>query len=53
LEIKAPGKFRIVMQFHSIPGAFNFDGRNLKPTLIREAKEVGRYYLQTLADDPP
>lgn len=38
---KAPGKFRIVPQFHSVPSSFNFDGAPLKPVLTREAKERG------------
>jgi succinate dehydrogenase/fumarate reductase flavoprotein subunit len=36
-----PGKFRVVTQFHSIPTSFNFDGRNLKLQLTREAKRRG------------
>lgn len=37
----APGKFRIVEQFHSVPAAFNMDGAPLKPTLTKEAKKRG------------
>jgi succinate dehydrogenase/fumarate reductase flavoprotein subunit len=40
-DSKAPGKFRIVEQFHSVPAAFNMDGAPLKPTLTREAKRRG------------
>jgi succinate dehydrogenase/fumarate reductase flavoprotein subunit len=40
-DSKAPGKFRIVDQFHSVPAAFNFDGAPLKPTLTKEAKRRG------------
>jgi succinate dehydrogenase/fumarate reductase flavoprotein subunit len=40
-DSKAPGKFRIVDQFTSVPSAFNFDGKPLKPTLTREAKRRG------------
>jgi succinate dehydrogenase/fumarate reductase flavoprotein subunit len=36
-----PGKFRIVSQFHSVPTTFNFDGRDLKPLLTKEAKKRG------------
>ena len=36
-----PGKFRIVPQFHSVPSSFNFDGRDLKPKLTKEAKSRG------------
>ena len=36
-----PGKFRIVPQFHSVPTTFNFDGRDLKPVLTKEAKKRG------------
>ena len=36
-----PGKFRIVHQFHSVPTTFNFDGRDLKPKLTKEAKKRG------------
>ena len=40
-DSKAPGKFRVVDQFHSVPAAFNFDGEPLKPTLTREAENEG------------
>ncbi len=40
-ESKAPGKFRIVPQFHSVPTSFNFDGAPLKPVLTKEAKRRG------------
>jgi succinate dehydrogenase/fumarate reductase flavoprotein subunit len=36
-----PGKFRIVTQFHSVPTSFNFDGRELKLRLTREARKRG------------
>ena len=40
-DSKAPGKFRIVPQFHSVPTSFNFDGAPLKPKLTKEAKKRG------------
>jgi succinate dehydrogenase/fumarate reductase flavoprotein subunit len=40
-ESTLPGKFRIVHQFHSVPTTFNFDGRDLKPVLTKEAKKRG------------
>jgi len=40
-DSRAPGKFRVVEQFHSVPASFNFDGVPLKPTLTREAKKRG------------
>ena len=40
-DSKAPGKFRVVDQFHSVPAAFNFDGVPLKPTLTKEARRRG------------
>ncbi len=40
-DSEAPGKFRVVMQFTSVPSAFNFDGKLLKPTLTREARKRG------------
>jgi len=40
-DSKVPGKFRIVHQFHSVPSTFNFDGRDLKVKLTREAKRRG------------
>ncbi len=40
-DSKAPGKFRIVAQFHSVPASFNFDGEPLKPKLTQEAKKRG------------
>jgi succinate dehydrogenase/fumarate reductase flavoprotein subunit len=36
-----PGKFRVVHQFHSVPTTFNFDGRDLKPVLTKEARKRG------------
>ncbi|RJR43238.1 MAG: FAD-dependent oxidoreductase [Desulfobacteraceae bacterium] len=38
---KAPGNFRIVPQFHSVPTSFNFDGAPLKRVLTREVKKRG------------
>jgi succinate dehydrogenase/fumarate reductase flavoprotein subunit len=35
----APGGFRLVEQFHSVPTTFNFDGAPLKTTLTREARK--------------
>ena len=40
-DSKAPGKFRIVPQFHSVPTSFNFDGKPLKTKLTAEAKRRG------------
>jgi len=40
-DSKAPGKFRIVPQFHSVPTSFNFDGGPLKPVLTEEAEKRG------------
>jgi len=40
-DSKVPGNFRIVPQFHSVPTTFNFDGRDLKPVLTKEAKKRG------------
>jgi succinate dehydrogenase/fumarate reductase flavoprotein subunit len=40
-DSKAPGKFRIVRQFHSVPTTWNFDGVDLKIKLTREAKRRG------------
>jgi succinate dehydrogenase/fumarate reductase flavoprotein subunit len=38
-DSKAPGKFRIVPQFHSVPTSFNFDGAPLKRVLTREVRK--------------
>jgi succinate dehydrogenase/fumarate reductase flavoprotein subunit len=43
-----PGNFRIVSQFHSVPTTFNFDGRDLKPVLTKEAKKRGVTILNRL-----
>lgn len=40
-DSKAPGGFRIVPQFHSVPTSFNFDGAPLKAVLTKEAKKRG------------
>ncbi len=40
-DSKAPGKFRIVTQFHSVPTTFNFDGVDVKVKLTKEAKKRG------------
>ena len=40
-DSKAPGKFRVVTQFHSAPTTLNFDGRDLKIHLTREARKRG------------
>ena len=40
-DSKAPGKFRVVTQFHSAPTTLNFDGRDLKLKLTREARKRG------------
>jgi succinate dehydrogenase/fumarate reductase flavoprotein subunit len=40
-DSRAPGKFRVVTQFHSAPTTLNFDGRDLKPVLTGEAKKRG------------
>ena len=38
---KAPGNFRIVPQFHSVPTSFNFDGAPLKRVLTKEVRKRG------------
>ncbi len=40
-DSKVPGNFRVVHQFHSEPSAFNFDGRQVKVNLTKEAKKRG------------
>ena len=40
-DSKAPGKFRVVTQFHSVPSTLNFDGRDLKVHLTKEARKRG------------
>jgi succinate dehydrogenase/fumarate reductase flavoprotein subunit len=40
-DSKAPGKFRVVTQFHSAPTTLNFDGRDLKVNLTKEARKRG------------
>jgi len=40
-DSKIPGNFRVVHQFHSEPSAFNFDGRDVKVNLTKEAKRRG------------
>jgi succinate dehydrogenase/fumarate reductase flavoprotein subunit len=40
-DSKAPGKFRVVTQFHSAPTTLNFDGRDLKVLLTRAARNRG------------
>lgn len=40
-DSNASGKFRIVHQFHSMPTTFNFDGRELKTVLTKEARRRG------------
>ncbi len=40
-DSKLPGQFRVVPQFHSVPTSFNFDGRDLKILLTKEAKKRG------------
>jgi succinate dehydrogenase/fumarate reductase flavoprotein subunit len=40
-DSKAPGNFRVVTQFHSAPTTLNFDGRDLKLKLTREARKRG------------
>jgi succinate dehydrogenase/fumarate reductase flavoprotein subunit len=40
-DSKAPGHFRIVPQFHSVPSSFNFDGVPLKRVLTREVRKRG------------
>ena len=47
-DSKAPGKFRIVDQFHSVPAAFNFDGKPLKVKLTAEAKRRGVQILNRI-----
>ena len=38
-DSKLPGQFRVVSQFHSVPTTFNFDGRDVKVQLTKEAKK--------------
>jgi len=40
-DSKLPGKFRVVTQFHSVPSTLNFDGRDVKIHLTREARKRG------------
>jgi succinate dehydrogenase/fumarate reductase flavoprotein subunit len=40
-DSKLPGQFRVVSQFHSVPTTFNFDGRDVKVQLTKEAKKRG------------
>jgi len=40
-DSKVPGKFRVVYQYFSVPGSFNFDGVPLKPKLTAEMKKRG------------
>lgn len=40
-DSKIPGRFRIVPQFHSVPSSWNFDGREIKQKLTKEAKKRG------------
>jgi succinate dehydrogenase/fumarate reductase flavoprotein subunit len=40
-DSEAPGKFRIVTQFHSVPTTFNFDGVDVKIKLTKEARKRG------------
>jgi succinate dehydrogenase/fumarate reductase flavoprotein subunit len=38
-DSKLPGQFRVVPQFHSVPTSFNFEGRDLKVLLTKEARK--------------
>ncbi len=38
-DSKLPGQFRVVSQFHSVPTTFNFEGRDVKVQLTKEAKK--------------
>jgi succinate dehydrogenase/fumarate reductase flavoprotein subunit len=40
-DSKAPGHFRIVPQFHSVPTSFNFDGVPLKRVLTKQVRKRG------------
>lgn len=40
-DSKAPGNFRIVPQFHSVPSSFNFDGVPLKRVLTKQLRKRG------------
>jgi adenylylsulfate reductase, subunit A len=40
-DSKLPGQFRVVSQFHSVPTTFNFEGRDVKVQLTKEAKRRG------------
>ncbi|HEJ84219.1 MAG TPA: FAD-dependent oxidoreductase, partial [Desulfobacteraceae bacterium] len=47
-DSKAPGKFRVVTQFHSAPTTLNFDGRDLKVHLTREARKRGVHIMNRI-----
>lgn len=40
-DSELPEKFRVVTQFHSVPSTLNFDGRDVKMHLTREARKRG------------
>lgn len=40
-DSKVPGGFRVVSQFHSVPASLNFEGKDLKRILTREAEKAG------------
>ena len=40
-DSNVPGQFRVVPQFHSVPTSFNFEGRDLKVLLTKEARKRG------------
>ena len=40
-DSKVPGGFRLVPQFHSVPSSLNFDGRQIKVHLTKEARRRG------------
>ncbi|MFH1490266.1 MAG: FAD-dependent oxidoreductase, partial [Pseudomonadota bacterium] len=40
-DSRLPEKFRVVTQFHSVPSTLNFDGRDMKVHLTREARKRG------------
>jgi len=44
-DSKAPGNFRVVQQFHSVPATFNFDGAPIKIKLTSEAKRRGVHII--------
>lgn len=40
-DSRIPSGFRVVSQFHSVPASWNFEGKDLKRILTREAEKAG------------